>query len=180
MSDYVENILLEYLRATDVEVSEGMEWYADAHSLALELSPDDIWRGAGVIAAFSPQRAWSHNVITARNAFDTGIASGHTKVMCAQAQAILDGAPALDILKGPKVRAFAAGIATKGDTDIVTIDRHAHDIAMGRRFTDKARNINKSTFNKLSAAYVEAAEIIGVSAATLQAITWVSWRNRFS
>lgn len=174
---YVRNILFTLDLAIPAEIEAGMSWYDDAHTLALELSPADAWRGAGVIAAFSPQRSWSHNVATARNAFLTGIATGHTGTMNSQAQRILDGEFALDVLKGDKVRAFASAIADPANSTIATIDRHAHDVAMGRVFSDKERKIGKVLFRELSAAYVEAAMWAEMSVAQLQAVTWVTHKR---
>ena len=178
MTNHVQNILSEYLRASDAVVADGMAWYDDAHALAVELSPGDPWRGAGVIAAFSPVCPWDRNVMLARNLFDTGVATGHTSVMCGLAQRIHDGEFTLDVLKGDKTRAFASAIADPANSTIATIDRHAHDIAMGRKFTDSERKIGKKVFRTLSDAYVEAAFLAGISVAQIQAITWVSWRIR--
>lgn len=178
MTNFTENIISEYLRATDVQVAEGMSWYDDAHALAVELSPGDPWRGAGVIAAFSPVCPWKRNVMLARNLFETGVATGHTSVMCGMAQRIHDGEFTLDVLKGDKTRAFASAIADPAGSTIATIDRHAHDIAMGERFTDDTRKIGKRVFRTLSDAYVDAATLAGIGVAQMQAITWVSWRVR--
>lgn len=183
MTNYVENILHVYLMATDSEVSEGMVWYNDAHTLALELSPDDVWKGAGVIAAFSPMQQWSVNVRSARKAFEFGTALGHTpnlhtKAMCNIAERILQGEHTLDVLKGDKTRAFATAIADPTGNGMATIDRHAHDIAMGRVYTDTERKIGKVVFRTLSNAYSEAATLAGIGTAQMQAATWVAWRNR--
>lgn len=174
---YVNNILGTYLRATPDEVTEGLSWYSDAHALACELSPDDVWRGAGVIAALSPMKAWNTNQNLARRAFDTGVVSGHTSTMNAIAQSILDGTYALDALKGDKTRAFCAGIATNGTTEMVTIDRHAHDVAVFQVFTDDTRKIGKRVYREMSAAYTDAAGILGKSACQVQAVTWVTWKR---
>ncbi len=177
-SETVTNILSVYLSATDEQHAEGMTWYDDAHALALSLSPGDVWRGAGVIAAFSPMCPWNRNVALAVSAFESGIATGHTVANCRSAQAILDGTPTLEVLKGDKTRAFASAIADPAGSTIATIDRHAHDVAMGRQFTDSERKIGKRVFRTLSDAYVEAADLAGISVAQIQAITWVAWRVR--
>jgi hypothetical protein len=177
MATYAENIVECFYRATDSEYAEGMSWYNDTHDIALSLTPDNVWRGAGVIAAFSPQQNWEQNLAFATRACKTGIATGHTTMMCGQAQRILDGEHPLDVLGGMKVRAFAAAIATNGQSDIATIDRHAHDIAMGRVFTQKERKIGKRLFRVMSEHYRQAAMEIGIATAQMQATTWVVWRN---
>lgn len=172
------NILSVYGRATDSEREHGTDWYRDAQAIAADIADGDVWRGAGVIAALSPRVRWDINVRNARKAFQTGIVTGHTKVMCAQAQRILDGEYALDVLKGDKVRAFCAAIATAGHSDIATIDRHALEIAYGKVYSDKDRpNIGKRLYRKMAAAYADAAKVAGVSVNEMQAITWVVWRR---
>jgi hypothetical protein len=96
------------------------------------------------------------------------------------AQRILDGEHTLDVLKGDKTRAFASAIADPAGSMIATIDRHAHDIAMGRVHSDKERKIGKRVFRTLSDAYVEVASMTDHSVAQVQAITWVSWRRRIA
>lgn len=174
---HVENIIAVFESATREQIVQGMSWYHEAHALALELSPDDVWRGAGVIAAFSPMQRWDINVRNARNAFATGVASGHTKAMCSAAQRILDGEHPLDVLKGDKTRAFASAIADPDGSTIATIDRHAHDIAMGDVYTDDTRKIGRRLFRELSDAYRAAAEQVGIGVAQMQAVTWVVWRE---
>lgn len=172
------NILSVYGRATDSEREHGTDWYRDAQELAREIADGDVWRGAGVIAALSPRVRWDINIRNARKAFQTGIVTGHTKAMCAIAQRILDGEFAMDVLKGDKTRAFCAAIATGGESDIATIDRHAHDIAVGHSdFTDDTRNIGKRLYREMAAAYAIAAESAGISVNAMQAITWVVWRR---
>jgi hypothetical protein len=172
----VENILSVYGKGTFEQIRTGADWYNDAHNLARDIAGDP-WRGAGVIAAFSPVTPWQRTEKLARQAFETGIASGHTKTMCAQAQRIIDGEFALDVLNGDKVRAFASAIANPHGSTIATIDRHAHDIAMGRVFADNERKIGKRVFREMSDSYVIAAREIGFSVAQTQAITWVIWRE---
>jgi|SRR6478735_5705048 len=174
---YCYNIMSVYRRATADEIAGGMDWYERANALALELSPGDAWRGAGVLAAFSPMRQWPVNVKHARDCFATGTASGHTGTMNRIAQRIYDGEHALDVLNGDKTRAFCAAIADPFGSTIATIDRHAHDVAAGRVFSDSERKIGKRVFRAMSAAYVECADYLGVSVAQVQAITWVVWRR---
>lgn len=178
MSEHVDNILSIYLQATDNEFDSGMHWYDEAHSIALELSPDDVWRGAGVIAALSPLKSWTINERIARNAFLTGIASGNIGQHNEKAQRILDGEHPLDVMRGDKTRAFCAAIASPSTSTIATIDRHAHDVAMGKVYTDKTRKIGKRVFRTLSDAYNEAAFLSDISVPQMQAITWIVWRNR--
>lgn len=180
MTDHVLNIMSVFTAASDVSYREGLSWYDNANALAQEIAGGDAWKGAGVIAAFSPVCPWDRNVALARNAFATGVASGHTALFCGFAQRIMDGEHPLDVLKGDKTRAFASAIADPAGSMIATIDRHAHDIAMGRVHRDRERKIGKPLFRTLSDAYVEVAEMSDHSVAQVQAITWVSWRKRIA
>lgn len=177
MTDYAVNIMSVYRRAWLCEHVNGANWYADAHALALELSPDDVWRGAGVIAALSPLKQWNVNARLARNAFDTGIATGNIGMHNSIAQAILDGAHPFDVMRGDKTRSFTEAIATAGNGRIATIDRHAHDIAMAQVFTDSTRKIGKRVYRDMAAAYREVADYTGLSVNAIQAITWITWRR---
>jgi hypothetical protein len=171
-----QNILNVYNRATEEELQAGRDWYSDANALARELSPRDVYRAAGVIAAFSPMCPWNRNVELACNTFASGIATGHTKQFNTFAQRIHDGEYAFDVLKGQKTRAFTDAIATSGMTDMVTIDRHAHDIAMGKAFPNN-RKIGIKLYRELAFAYSEAANKVNIPPCTLQATTWVTWRR---
>lgn len=175
---YEQNIQRVLDMATLGELVEGDQWYNEAYILARELSPNDVWRGAGVIAAFSPMCPWNRNVKLARQAFATGVATGHTKATCATVNRILSGEHPLDVMGGDKTRSFCEAIATNGRGSIATIDRHAHDIAMGRPMTDDERKIGKRVYREMSDAYSEVARTNGLTVNSAQAITWVVWRRR--
>lgn len=173
---YAENVVRCFESATADEMRDGMNWYQDAHSFARSLDTD-VWRAAGVIAALSVQKQWNVNMRMAERAYETGVVSGNFTTMNAQGQRILNGEHPLEVLGGDKVRAFCAAIATNGMSDIAVIDRHAHDIAMGRVFTDATRNIGKRLYRVMAMHYGEAAKEVGVSVNQIQAVTWVRWRN---
>ena len=179
MSDFhIDNILATYARRTSDETRAGMSWYDDAHALALSLSPDDVWRGAGVIAAFSPLTPWNRNVELARIMFDSnGMMSGGTLVNSINAASrIFHGEPTLDVLKGDKTRAFASAIADPAGSTMATIDRHAFNVAMGT--FDNNVSIGKRAFRECSAAYVDAAFWCDIPVCAMQAITWLTHRRQ--
>jgi len=177
---YAENIVKVFSEATDNEYAEGMAWYNTYHDYALRLTDGNAWLGAGVIAAYSPNNSWERNLFLATQTLSTGTArTDYFSWQVAKVTRMLNGEHPLDVLNGDKERAFAAAIATNGESDIATIDRHAHDIAMGRVFTDKERGkIGKVLFRTLSEHYRQAALETGVATAQMQAVTWVVWRNR--
>lgn len=183
--EYVSNVLSVFANASDASYEEGMHWYDEANALARELSPDNVLAGAGVLAAYSANASWKdkrgnegRNIILARRAFATGIASGHTSTFNNKVQRILDGHNPLEVIQSNKQRAFMLAIHDFASANVAVIDRHAHDVAMGRFFADKDRKIGKRIFSAMSNAYVEAAGLAGISVAQIQAVTWVSWKKR--
>lgn len=192
MNPSVDNILAVYNSATADELRAGMTWYNEAHNWCVKQANGRehlIRRNAGIVAALSPLTGWARNkraamsLISARGRVKVvkgkpnGIGLGNNVL---KAIAIYNGAHPLDVLGGDKVRSFYSTILDpRGDFDPV-IDRHAFDIAVGEVTDDKARSAlsRKGVYAEFASAYREAADIVGIGAAQMQAITWVSWRNR--
>jgi hypothetical protein len=171
---YVFNILRTYARATDADIADGIAWYPLAHTLAAGMS-DDTLQAAGVIAIFSARTPWDRNLMLARTAFLTGVAPGH--MFTGHAQRMVDGEPALSVLKGQKTRAFAQTIAKAGDHDVTVIDGHAYDIADGKVWGKARPSISKGVYNAMDEAYKIAASVTLYSPSEIQAITWVAHRR---
>ena len=171
-------------QATVTELSEGLDWYRDAHALAVKLSPSDPAQAAGVIAALSPMMGWGQNVNLAVRAYADGQASGALYSNVAKANRILAGEDPEDVLGGAKVRAFY-GVIADPSSDAVVVDRHAFDIAVGRVTNNDSRHAlgRKGVYEAFANAYVRAAKTISkqsgveVSASQVQAVTWTVWRR---
>lgn len=179
------NIIRVFEDATAEQREAGMSWYRDAHGAAASLDPDNPRRAAGVIAALSPQTSWPRNLELAARAYADGKASGTLGRSVAQADAILAGADPLDALRGPKVRAFFALIADPDDPDTVVIDRHAVDIAVGKRQAVRERDqafplARRGRYARFADTYRKAARRLGVTAGQAQAVTWVAWRDQYA
>lgn len=176
--DYAVNIMATYKRATGDEIADGIGWYARARDLALELCPDDVWKGAGILATLSPMKEWPENVRLARLAVATGKATGNVPSATIPCQKILDGMSWDDAMNGQKTRSFCIAIATAGRGEVATIDAHAHDAATGLtpKWSERPA-INKGLFNSMDAAYREVAEYLGLAVNDLQAIVWVVWKR---
>jgi hypothetical protein len=175
----VERIIATYRAATDEQLSEGLHWYADAHSLAVALDRENPLRAAGVIAALSPLTPWERNKALAVRAFADGVATGHMKAAMDKANRILAGEDVVAVLNAPKTSAFAATIADPTDAHAVVVDRHAMSVAIGRPSTDedtKALAL-KGVYDLYADAYREAARRIGTAPSVVQAVTWVVWRQ---
>lgn len=171
---YRDNILATYHRATEEQRLTGKSWYPDAHALALEIANGDAVKGAGVIAALSANKSWAENVKLSRRAFAEGEPSGHTSANLVKAWRIMHDDSPWDVLPmEAKTGQFFRCILNPADPDAVVIDRHAHDVAVGRTFGDQDRGLGaKGRYNALAEAYRDAARRLGILPQELQAITW--------
>lgn len=182
-----ENIIEVFKRASDEQLLEGLEWYADAAAIAISLANGDIGKGAGVLAALSPQKNWGENVNLAARAFKNGKASGHVGNATGKADRIMAGESWQEVLpEGVKTWHFARCIQAAGeDAWSVCVDRHAIDIALGRYGTDESRKVldRKGGYDLVADCYRQAAAMladagfVGITAAQVQAVTWVVWRS---
>lgn len=173
------NIIAIFRKATPAQLAEGLEWYADAHSLAVALDPQNVLRAAGVISALSPKQPWGRNVTLATRTYADGQASGTLGFCVRAANRIMSGESVDDVLRGDKTNAFAHVIADPTDPHAVVVDRHAFDIAVGRVTDDETRNVlsRKGVYAIFADAYREAARVLGYSPSQVQAVTWVVWRE---
>jgi len=187
----VANVLAVYNGASAQNMRDGLSWYLDAHNLCRTAGGGRAWnvrRNAGIVAALSPMNHWENNkrkaamVISKRGAI-TFAENGSNGIGLAdnvrKAIAIYKGADPLDILGGDKVRAFYATILDPTGDITPVIDRHAFDIAIGMRTNDAARTAlgRKNVYSEFARVYREAAQIAGIGAPQMQAITWVTWRE---
>jgi hypothetical protein len=172
---YRDNILAAYDRATEDQKLKGKQWYPVAHDLAEMISGGDVVKGAGVIAALSANKSWAENVKLSARAFASGKPSGHTKVMITKAVRIMNGEDPVRLLGGLKTGNFYQCILDPSDPQPVCIDRHAHDVAVGRTFGNQDRGLSaKGRYDALADAYRAAADRIGILPQELQAIVWVA------
>lgn len=174
-------VLAVYRSAEESQVEEGLAWYDNAHAVAASLDPKRPRRAAGVIAALSPRTAWPRNLELAARAFADGHASGTMRMCTAAADQILAGADPLEVLRGPKVRAFFTLIADPSDPQTVCVDRHAIDVAIGWRLDEGLRSAwypldRRGLYAVFAERYQRAARRVGILPSQMQAVTWVSWR----
>lgn len=176
--------------ATPDQIAGALDWYADAHRIALILAERhgvSVEVSAGIIAALSPLNGWGANVNLAARFLDAGgLTSGYLSLGLSKATRILAGARPETILTSNKIAAFYAGIVSAGETDIVTVDRHAYDIAVNKRHNDDTRpKLSDKRYAETADVYRRAARILSretgtpMYAAQVQSITWVSWRARW-
>lgn len=172
---YRDNIIETYGRATDAQKAKGMQWYPVAHDLADMLADGDVRKGAGVIAALSANKSWSENTKIATRALGSGKATGHVRDALTKATRIMNGADPADVLPmGAKTGNFYRCILDPTDPEPVCVDRHAHDVAVGKAYGNDDRGLSsKGRYAALAGAYRTAAERLGILPQELQAITWV-------
>lgn len=191
MTPTVSNVLSVYRAADADSLREGLSWYQDAHNFCVRQARGNerlVKRNAGIVAALSPMNEWENNkrkameVISrrARIVFSedgsNGIGLGNN---VRKAMDIYRGADPLDVLKGDKVRAFyRTFLDPNGDVEPV-VDRHAFDIAVGRRTDDRTRSMlqRKGVYEEFASIYREAARQVGIGAPQMQAVTWVAWKR---
>lgn len=177
---YAANVVAAWHAASADQIERGRDWYPAAHRLGKELAGGDARMGAGVLAALSPQITWQHTVRLASDAFLRGYASGHFADACRKADRIMAGGDPGEILPADsKTWHFYRCIADPDDRASVVIDRHAHDIAVGRLYGNGNRGLDsKRRYATLAGAYLTAARRLGEIPSTVQAITWVAHIER--
>lgn len=175
----VQNVIGEWLSATSDQHMVGRAWYRTAHSIALMIADGDVVKGAGLLAALSPQTEWFLNIELAADAFENGAPSGHFADALRKARRILAGEDPLDVLPmARKTGHFYRCIVDPTDAGAICIDRHAHDIAVGTRFGSASRGLDaRGRYELIADTYREAARRLGELPLTVQAVTWVSWRE---
>lgn len=68
-------------------------------------------------------------------------------------------------------------ILQPNNTSVVTIDRHAISIALGRVSTQKEQSLTKNQYEFFVQCYVWTAEQLGITPSELQGRTWSAWRG---
>lgn len=130
------------------------------------------------MAALSPRLSWSQNQVRAHQALVEGnlFGLGHC---VAKAQAIIDGADPLDVLRGWKVRSFYENLRLGNDSAAVTLDRHSYSVLEGEVRGDYDQRELKHLWFYEGAAdvYRTLAKELDVPTPALQAITWLTWRR---
>jgi hypothetical protein len=176
---YVRNITSVFVTASEAQYRAGRAWYETANRTAEMIADGDVRTGAGVLAALSPQTSWWLNVELACDAFDAGTARRHTTDSCSKANRIMAGENPEDVLPmRRKTGHFYRCIADPSDADAVCIDRHAYDICVGIPLGDWERGLSAyGRYALVADAYRRAARSLGELPSTVQAVSWVAWRD---
>ena len=194
MQTNIDNIRAIYQLATGTEKVNGSSWYSIAHCVALDLADRyevTECQAIGVIAALSPRNKWERNVQDAEALIAAFVSAGPSQAILtkvctfttnkAKAIRILQTVDPTadevrDLLSGPKLKEFFSCIL--GHRDEVCIDGHAYCIWAGQRTGLKdVPAIGVKLRRQIKADYVAAAKDLNIPPATLQAVTWVTWRR---
>ena len=183
------NVTRVFRSATSAELDEGLAWYPKAHDFAATIAHEvghSVSTAAAVVAAVSPRMGWDQNRRLAERILRTGdTSSGYLGAGLQRARRLLDGDRPFDVLQSRKVLNFYVSILTAG-ADGVCVDRHAFDVATNTRHGEDDRpGIHPQRYDRVAQCYRNAARILrketgiqNLSAAEVQATTWVAWRNR--
>jgi hypothetical protein len=174
----VQRILETYDRATDTQLEDGMQWYPGEGQWVVEVayahgfSVDTV---AAVAAHLSPRIDWDRCKTLTQIFLSGGGTFGLMKANAARAQSAIDSETPLSTVKGNKTKSFAANLL--GDVDAVTVDVWAIRVALGATVRGDEVKI-AHLYDALADAYREAALRRGISAPSMQAVTWVVARGR--
>lgn len=181
--DMVANILAVRGEATPEQERAGEAWYPTAWGIVQSISEatgTPTHKVAYAISALSPRNPWRWNIADAY-AYCVARAEGRTESprattfkrnqKAAWAALAPDPTDAYVWLgAAPKVRAFVRAIL--GDDTSVVVDTWALRVALGRN-ANLTNRISPKDYERVAAAYREAAGLQGESASTIQAITWL-------
>mgnify|MGYP003315973843 FL=1 len=201
LSVNAREIVAKFQLATSQEVQLGCDWYASALKIASRISSKygaTTEVAAGVIAALSPNNRWERNIIDAEALIKVWAAGGTDAdilavkcctypVMRQKALDILKGSDIVKTLNGPKIIEFFNCITNPMLNDLC-IDGHAYSIWLGQRVVMKdVPNIKaKKLRSQIKTDYRDATAFINdelnenFTAATIQAITWVTHKRIYN
>lgn len=169
----VRRLVRTYGQASILGENGGTAWYRESQATAAAIAREtgvSVEVAAGVIAALSPRMQWRANVRAATDAC-AGRSYGALGTSKRAAARIIAGEHPLDVLQGPKVRAFYSAIM--GDEDAAVVDVWMLR-AMGE---DASKSPTRKRYAELADAIATAASIVGIGTATFQAIVWAHVRG---
>jgi len=164
----------------------GLDWYPCASDMADQAAGQTGWSGRqvrGVLAALSPMVAWSTQcsgivpflmaeLAEPGSGRHAGFRGNLVKARRILAEHQRDP---LEILRGPKVRAFYRALS--GDLDSVTVDRHA--LAAATSWAGFCPEPTAARVLRVQQAHTVALGRLGrpwLHARELQAVAWLAWR----
>tara|TARA_R100000734_G_C3317888_1_gene111421 strand:- start:787 stop:1389 length:603 start_codon:yes stop_codon:yes gene_type:complete len=178
----VKNNILKIYSLSDK--SDRYDWYAEAHAFCKSLSSDydiPVSVACGIVSALSPLKSWEQNKKCAIQFIETGDGK-HMKAFVKKAEDIINCDGCEDciksILKGRKIVSFFENMLHPDKADMVTIDRHALSVALGRWIKEEDyASMTNNQYNFFRDTYKYTANILGISPILLQSSTWERFRK---
>lgn len=160
------------------------DWYKEANNFCVDLGKKfsiSTFRVVGIVSALSPMKSWSQNKKLAEE-FLNGKRGGTFKSNVAKCEEILKDSTkspndVRKILNGNKTVAFFNNIFNYTDTENVTIDRHAIEIAVNYAMEDKLKTLSSHQYEFFKNCYIRASVKLKVRPSMVQSATWVYWRE---
>jgi hypothetical protein len=152
---------------------DGQSWYRESRAFCKRESKTHgvtLATMAGITAALSPQVQWHRNKIMASDVAAHGWTTGQTHTNLEKARRIWLGERPLQVLGGPKVRAFYRAIM--GNEDAVVLDTW-----MATALQWPHNGFTARQYEKCEAALREAAAHTALSPANFQAVVWTHVRG---
>lgn len=181
-NSHIGNILTVYAHADTIDREAGMNAYENYQRKLAGYGTRfgfDIATSCGVFAALSPNLDEKNNFIALERIlgnnerFVPGYPLNHEK-----ARRIRDGSAPLDVLHGPKTRAFFCNLVNP-DGPEVTIDGHMFSVWHLKRFKmTKARINTQRQYDRIAGDFRSAAKVVDLRANQLQAVCWFVWKRR--
>jgi hypothetical protein len=181
-NSHVGNILTVFAHSDTLDRDAGMNAYENYQRKLAGYGRNfgfNITTSCGVFAALSPNLDEKNNFIALERilANDEGFIPGYP-LNHEKARRIRDGAAPLDILHGPKTRAFFCNLADPEGSE-VTIDGHMYSVWHLKRFTMSKAHINtQRQYDRIAADFRTAAKVVGIRANQMQAVCWFTWKRR--
>jgi hypothetical protein len=182
------NILAIYLECSDTQRAAGAEWYAEEHARLVDFAQRHgmtVTAAAGAASAISPGMRWEfvHAHLAALRKNPRHSVPTYCRAFVEKAVAILGGRDPLEVLIGPKTRAFFQLLRDPHTSGPVVVDGHALNIARGVPTPIRgdqvpaAGRVTAARYRRAAAAYREVAELCGAAPHHVQAATWIYWRD---
>ena len=178
--DYFFNV------ATKQDIKNGLSWYKDANSKAVEISKKydiDVYKVAQVISALSPRNKWLQNIKDADKvcqAFTIGLTPNDIKVCTFHTNKF----KAFNILnnnvtitdKSLKTFNFVNNIAYLNN-DFLTVDIWHLRACFNDKINIKSAAIGRIAYEQIKRLTIKKANKLGIKGFELQAIIWLSTQN---
>jgi hypothetical protein len=179
----VSNILAVYAQCTEDDLKD---WYGEANRQAQQLAETydkPLPVVCGIIAALSPLNNWDKNLDDAERLL-AKMKVAHTRVFIRKAELIehLIDTPDLitkvaEVLNGNKITSFYLNILYPKNSNVLTIDRHAISVLLGRNATAREYSLTTKQYEFFQNCFTLAANEVGVAPILMQSATWEAWRR---